>query len=205
VGAGPLSGQGAATNSASATATAEAGLPSRFDRKGEFVITDSGVEGSLIYAASALLRDDLALGAAHFTLDLLPDKSWAQVRSEVRWPRGSRSLSSHLKSRLGIEGVKMGLLHELCSPQTLADPESLAVSLKSLVVQIQKTRPLAEAISTAGGVAWSGVTPEGMLLQRPGEYCAGEMMDWEAPTGGYQLTACLASGRRAGLGILTNL
>jgi len=106
---------------------------------------------------------------------------------------------------LGIDGVKMGLLYELCSPQTLAQPEALAASLKGLAISLQKPRPVAEAISTAGGVRRSAVTPEGMLLRRPGVYCAGEMMDWEAPTGGYLLTACLASGRAAGLGILTNL
>jgi uncharacterized flavoprotein (TIGR03862 family) len=185
--------------------SAEATLPSRFERKGEFVITESGVEGSLIYAASALLRDDLTQGSAHFVLDLLPDKSLAQVLNEVRWPRGSRSLSSHLKSRLGIDGVKMGLLYELCSPQILADPEALAANLKGLVISLQKTRPVAEAISTAGGVEYASVTSQCMLLNRPGVYCAGEMMNWEAPTGGYLLTACLASGRTAGLGILANL
>jgi predicted flavoprotein YhiN len=137
-------------------------------------------------------------------LDLLPDKSLAQVQTEVLWPRGSRSLSSHLKSRLGIDGVKMGLLYELCSPQHLADPGALAASLKGLVISLQKPRPVAEAISTAGGVRYSALTPEGMLLMRPGVYCAGEMLDWEAPTGGYLLTACLASGRAAGLSILTN-
>ena len=180
-------------------------LPDRFDRKGEFVITERGVEGSLVYAASALLREDLVQGQAQFMLDLLPDKSLAQVLTEVRWPRGSRSLSSHLKSRLGIDGVKMGLLHELCSPQTLAQPEALAANLKCLEISLQKPRPIAEAISTAGGVEYASVTPQGMLVKRPGVYCAGEMMDWEAPTGGYLLTACLASGRAAGLSILTNL
>jgi uncharacterized flavoprotein (TIGR03862 family) len=180
-------------------------MPPRFERKGEFVITDGGVEGSLVYAASALLRDQLAQGPAHFTLDLLPDKTLAQVQTQVLWPRGSRSLSSHLKSRLGIDGVKMGLVHELCSPQTLADPQALAGNLKGLRIALNQPRPVAEAISTAGGVKYSAVSPEGMLLCRPGVYCAGEMMDWEAPTGGYLLTACLASGRCAGLGILTNL
>lgn len=197
---GPLSSRA----QVSMNARVEACLPCRFERKGEFVITDTGVEGSLIYAASALLRDDLAQGPAHFALDLLPDKSLAQVQTEVLWPRGSRSLSSHLKSRLGIDGVKMGLLYELCSPQHLADPGALAASLKGLVISLQKPRPLAEAISTAGGVRYSALTPEGMLLMRPGVYCAGEMLDWEAPTGGYLLTACLASGRAAGLSILTN-
>ncbi len=177
----------------------------RFDRKGEFVITDTGVEGSLIYAASACLRDDLAQGAACLMLDLLPDKSLEQVRSEVRWPRGSRSLSSHLKSRLGVDGVKMGLLHELCSPETLANPDALAASLKHLSVPLKSPRPVDEAISTAGGVALEGLSPDLMLNKRPGVYCAGEMLDWEAPTGGYLLTACLASGWRVGKGILANL
>lgn len=177
----------------------------KFERKGEFVITDTGVEGSLIYAASALLRDDLARGAARLVLDLLPDKSPQQVLAEVRWPRGSRSLSSHLKSRLGIDGVKMGLLHELCLAECLAQPEALAQCLKGLPVPLKSPRPVAEAISTAGGVAWAAMTQGGMLIQRPGVYCAGEMLDWEAPTGGYLLTACLASGWSAGQTILTNL
>ena len=177
----------------------------RFERQGEFVVTETGLEGSLIYAASALLRDDLAQGAAHLVLDLLPDKTLDQVRAEVHWPRGSRSLSSHLKSRLGIDGVKMGLLYELCSPETIAHPEALALHLKRLPVPLKSPRPVDEAISTAGGVDLMGLTPELMLTQKPGVYCAGEMLDWEAPTGGYLLTACLASGYRAGLGILTNL
>lgn len=177
----------------------------RFDRQGEFVITQTGVESSLIYAASSLLRDDLATGHAQITLDLLPDKSLQQVQTQVRWPRGSRSWSSHLKSRLGIDGVKLGLLYELCPAEAWAHPEALAAHIKGLVVVLQKTRPVAEAISTAGGVKWSSLSPQGMLLTRPGVYCAGEMIDWEAPTGGYLLTACLASGRAAGTGILTNL
>lgn len=186
-------------------ATSQASCPPRFERKGEFVITDTGIEGSLIYAASAWLRDDLARGAAHLTLDLLPDKTHDQVLAEVRWPRGSRSLSSHLKSRLGLDGVKMGLVHELCSPETLARPEALAKCLKSLVVPLKSPRPVAEAISTAGGVDEASLNADGMLVQRPGVYCAGEMLNWEAPTGGYLLTACLASGRCAGESILANL
>ena len=178
----------------------------RFVRKGEFVITKTGVEGSLVYAASAWLRDDLdALGQAHLCIDLLPDKSLEQVRSAVLWPRGSRSWSSHLKSRLGLDGVKMGLLHELCSAQTLGDPEELAASIKCLRVPLKNPRPVAEAISTAGGVALEGLTEGLMLKNRPGVYCAGEMLDWEAPTGGYLLTACLASGVQAAQGVLANL
>ena len=180
-------------------------LATKFERQGEFVITETGVEGSLIYAASAGLRDDLAQGETQFLLDLLPHLGMAQVQSAVRWPRGSRSLSSHLKSHLGLEGVKSGLLYELCSPQTLANPDALAQALKQLPIRLKNPRPVAEAISTAGGVALEGLTPNLMLSQRPGVYCAGEMLDWEAPTGGYLLTACLASGRRAGQSILSVL
>lgn len=180
--------------------------PARFERKGEFVITQSGLEGSLVYGASACLRDDLlSLGQAQLWLDLLPDKSVEQVLSAVKWPRGSRSLSSHLKSRLGLEGVKMGLLHELCEPDSLMNPEKLAEAIKKLPISLKATRPMAEAISTAGGVALEGLTAGLMLQNLPGVYCAGEMLDWEAPTGGYLLTACLASGKRAGQGVLENI
>jgi uncharacterized flavoprotein (TIGR03862 family) len=183
-----------------------AAQPPRFERKGEFVITETGLEGSLIYAASAWLRDDLAeRGQAHLLLDLLPDKTPEQVFKEVAWPRGSRSLSSHLKSRLGLDGAKMGLLFELCAPETLARPEALAAHIKALPVPLKRPRPVAEAISTAGGVALQAMGPDLMLAARPGVFCAGEMLDWEAPTGGYLLTACLASGRQAAQGVLSRL
>jgi uncharacterized flavoprotein (TIGR03862 family) len=142
--------------------------PPRFSRQGEFVVTDTGVEGSLIYAAGAHLREDLNRGAAQLVLDLLPHKSPEQVLAGVCWPRGSRSLSSHLKSRLGIDGVKMGLVHELCSAQQLADPHALALLLKNLKLHLKQARPIAEAISTAGGVALEALTPELMVLSRPG-------------------------------------
>jgi uncharacterized flavoprotein (TIGR03862 family) len=178
----------------------------RFERKGEFVITETGLEGSLVYAASAWLRDDLAeRGQARLLLDLLPDKTPEQVFKEVAWPRGSRSLSSHLKSRLGLDGAKMGLLFELCSPQALAQPDALAALIKALPVPLKSARPVAEAISTAGGVALQAMGPDLMLAARPGVFCAGEMLDWEAPTGGYLLTACLASGHRAAQGVLRGL
>ena len=183
-----------------------AAQPPRFERKGEFVITETGLEGSLVYAASAWLRDDLAeRGQAHLLLDLLPDKTPEQVLKDVAWPRGSRSLSSHLKSRLGLDGAKMGLLFELCTPEILARPEALAASIKALPVPLRRTRPVAEAISTAGGVALQALGPDLMLSARPGVFCAGEMLDWEAPTGGYLLTACLASGRQAAQGVLSRL
>ncbi len=181
-------------------------LPHRFERKGEFVLTETGLEGSLVYAASAWLRDDLAeRGHACPLLDLLPDKSPEQVLQAVAWPRGSRSLSSHLKSRLGLDGAKMGLLFELCSPQTLSQPHALAAHIKALPVALKSPRPVAEAISTAGGVALEALGPYLRLNVRPDVFCAGEMLDWEAPTGGYLLTACLASGRHAAHGVLQSL
>lgn len=177
----------------------------RFSRKGEFVITQTGLEGSLVYAASACLRDELQThGRATAWLDLLPDKTLTHVEKEVTWPRGSRSLSSHLKSRLGLDGVKMGLLYELCPSEVLHQPGALAAYIKALPVALKSPRPVAEAISTAGGVAMEAMGPDLRLQARPDVYCAGEMLDWEAPTGGYLLTACLASGAQAARGILAN-
>lgn len=178
----------------------------RFARKGEFVATESGVEGSLIYAASAWLRDEiLARGRAVFHLDLLPDWPLARVLREVSHPRGARSLSSHLKSRLHLDGIKTAILYELLTQETLHDPARLAQAIKALPVTLVATRPLDEAISSAGGVQFEALTPQLMLTALPGIFCAGEMLDWEAPTGGYLLTACLASGYCAGQGVLRYL
>ena len=177
-----------------------------FQRKGEFVATATGVEGSLIYAASSLLRDQIIrLGEATFQLDLLPDMAALRVLAEVRHPRGSRSLSSHLKSRLGIEGIKAAMLHERLDKTQMSDPDQLAVAIKALPITLAATRPIDEAISTAGGVRFEAMDQNLMLTQLPGVFCAGEMLDWEAPTGGYLLTACLASGKRAGQGVLAYL
>lgn len=178
------------------------GAPDSWQRKGECVVTATGLEGSLIYAASALLRDALTQGPAWLSIDLLPDRTLAQVQDEVARPRGSRSLSSHLKSRLGLQGVKAGLLHELLPREDWMNPQVLAQAIKALPVRLKAARPMQEAISTAGGVRREALTPGLMLRVCPGVYCAGEMLDWEAPTGGYLLTACLASGRQAAQGIL---
>jgi len=176
----------------------------KFARKGEFVATATGVEGSLIYAASSLLRDDiLARGMATFHLDLLPDMSLERVLSEVQHPRGSRSLSSHLKSRLHIDGIKAAILHELLTKEQMNDPVQLANAIKALPISLKAARPIDEAISSAGGVLFEGMTEQLMLEPLPGVFCAGEMLDWEAPTGGYLLTACLASGAGAGHGVLS--
>lgn len=174
-----------------------------FQQRGEFVITETGVEGSLIYAASAQLRDEiLANGRATLTLDLLPDRTEGQIVKSLTKPRGSRSLSSHLQSRLHLKGVKAGLLRELVPAANFADPGKLAAAIKALPMTLTAPRPLAEAISTAGGVTFAALDNMLMLHSMPGVFCAGEMLDWEAPTGGYLLTACFASGRAAGLGAL---
>jgi len=170
-------------------------------RKGEFVATATGVEGSLIYAASSLLRDEiLHRGKAVLHLDLLPDMPLERVCREVAHPRGSRSLGSHLKSRLHLDGVKSALLHELLDAAQLADPVLLGAAIKALPITLHATRPIDEAISTAGGVLFEVMNDDLMLEQLPGVFCAGEMLDWEAPTGGYLLQASFASGRKAGLG-----
>ncbi len=181
----------------------EPGRPGHWQRKGECVVTESGLEGSLVYAAAATLREQLHReGQAWLALDLMPDWPLERLQAELARPRGSRSLASHLKSRLGLHGVKAGLLHELLTPQDWQDPARLARAMRHLPVRLKAPRPVAETISTAGGVCRDALTPELMLKACPGVYCAGEMLDWEAPTGGYLLTACLASGRQAAQGIL---
>jgi uncharacterized flavoprotein (TIGR03862 family) len=178
----------------------------QFHRKGEFVATATGVEGSLIYAVSALMRDEIrARGSASFELDLLPDRTLEQVRAEVAHPRGSRSLASHLKSRLHLDGIKLALLHELLPREAMHDPLQLAVAIKALTVTVAAPRPIDEAISSAGGVRLEALDANLMLRAAPGVFCAGEMLDWEAPTGGYLLAGCFASGRAAGLGALNFL
>ena len=175
----------------------------RAARLGEFVITAQGVEGSLVYALSAGIREQInAAGVATLWLDLLPGKPQEQIEQLLRKPRGSKSLSNHLRVQLGLHGVRAGLLRELVSAEVFADPAQLANAIKCLPLRLVKTRPLDEAISSAGGVCFDAMTEQLMLKQLPGVFCAGEMLDWEAPTGGYLLTACFASGRLAGQGML---
>ena len=175
-------------------------------RQGELMLSDTGIEGSLVYALSAALRDAIAArGPVAVNLDLLPDKSPARVLAEVSHPRGSRSLSSHLQSRAGLKGAKMALLYECLAKDALNDPVRLAQAIKSLPLTLAAPRPIEEAISSAGGVRFEALDERLMLRNLPGVFCAGEMLDWEAPTGGYLLTACLASGRAAGQGALEYL
>ncbi len=169
--------------------------------QGECVVTAGGLEGSLVYAFSAALREAIARdGHATLQLDLLPARSAAQVQQAVAHPRGARSLASHLKSRLKLDGAKAALLWE-CTPRAARDdPAALAAAIKALPVTLRAPRPLDEAISSAGGVCRAALDDGLMLRARPGVFCAGEMLDWEAPTGGYLLTACFATGWFAGQG-----
>lgn len=177
-----------------------------FARKGEFVATATGIEGSLIYAASALLRDEIAeKGSATLLLDLLPDRSAEQVLAAVKHPRGARSLSSHLKSRLGLEGIKAGVLHEALSREAMHEPEQLAATIKAVPLKLVAARPIDEAISTAGGVRFDALDAQLMSKALQGVFVAGEMLDWEAPTGGYLLTASMASGAAAARGAIRRL
>lgn len=172
-------------------------------KQGECVISGHGIEGGLIYALSAPLRDEIERnGEATLHLDLLPDWSIERVIKEVSHPRGARSLSSHLQSRLGLKGIKASLLREVLGAEQMHDVALLAQTIKSLPLRLLAPRPLAEAISSAGGVPFEALDAQLMLKQLPGVFCAGEMLDWEAPTGGYLLTACFASGRAAGAGVL---
>ncbi|MBA4177815.1 MAG: aminoacetone oxidase family FAD-binding enzyme [Leptothrix sp. (in: Bacteria)] len=175
-----------------------------WQQAGECVVTAGGVEGSLVYAVSALLRERIAArGEAVFHLDLLPQRSLAWVQAELAHPRGPRSLSTHLKTRLKLDGAKAGLLWELVPKDVQADPAQFAAAIKALPIRVTAPRPVAEAISTAGGVPFEALDAALMLKALPGVFCAGEMLDWEAPTGGYLLTACFASGRVAGQGAAT--
>jgi uncharacterized flavoprotein (TIGR03862 family) len=172
-------------------------------KQGECVITEHGIEGGLIYALSAALRDEIELnGCAILNLDLLPDWTAQRVNNEVHHPRGSRSLSSHLQSRLGLKGAKANLLREVLGAQDYNDPAHLAAAIKSLPLKLIATRPLSEAISSAGGVPFEALDDNLMLQNMASVFCAGEMLDWEAPTGGYLLSACFASGRAAGQGVI---
>ena len=175
-------------------------------RKGEFVATQSGVEGSLIYAVSAQLRDAIEReGRARLLLDLLPDLPAQRVQQEVAHPRGSRSLTSHLKSRLHLSGIKLAVLREVLNDAAMHDPQQLASAIKALPLVLGAARPLDEAISSAGGVLFEALTPQLMAERLPGVFFAGEMLDWEAPTGGYLLQASMASGVVAAQGVLQRL
>ena len=170
--------------------------------RGECLITEHGLEGGAIYTLSAALRDEiLRNGQVTLYVDLLPDYTAEKVLTEVSHPRGTRSLSSHLRSRLGVHGVKAALLRECLSAETFKDAAQLAAGMKALPIVLTACRPIDEAISTAGGVQFEGLTQQLMIKNLPSVFCAGEMLDWEAPTGGYLINGVMASGKAAAVGV----
>lgn len=170
---------------------------------GEFIVTKKGLEGSLIYAFSSAIRDTIEVqGKAVIYLDLAPNFSEEQLAEKLLRPKGSRSFSNHLEKTINFRGVKRALLYEFLEKQLLDDPRRLASSIKKLPITLLAAGPLSEAISTAGGVAFEDLDENLMIKDLPGIFCAGEMLDWEAPTGGYLLTACFSTGRAAGLGVI---
>ncbi|KAA0875510.1 TIGR03862 family flavoprotein [Nitrincola tapanii] len=176
-----------------------------WQKRGELMLTESGLEGSLIYAASTPLRRGLeAQGEMPIHLDLTPDRTPDDWMARLSRPRGKRSLSKHLQN-CGLSRLQIDLLRERLRPEQLDNPTELIHTLKHYPVRILATRPIDEAISTAGGLCFSELNPQLMLKRCPGVFCAGEMLDWEAPTGGYLLTACFATGRWAAQGMLDYL
>jgi uncharacterized flavoprotein (TIGR03862 family) len=168
-------------------------------RQGEFVLSEYGIEGSLVYAIGAELREQIAArGEAGLMLDLVPGYAQAVLAERLAAPRGKHSIGDWLRRRAGLDAAKCALVFELADKATLADPLALAAQLKALPLRLRGPRPIAEAISTAGGVRLEALDAGLMLRARPGTFCAGEMLDWEAPTGGYLLTACFAGGLLAG-------
>jgi hypothetical protein len=181
----------------SVTATSEAGTT-----QGEFVISKHGIEGSLVYAHAAAMRDRLAAtGQAVLTLDLAPDRSEERLARDLAKQSAKDSLSNRLRKGAAVDGVKLAMLRERGRPDDFADPQRLARLIKALPIPLLGPRPIAEAISSAGGIAWNAIDDNYMLTALPGCFAAGEMLDWEAPTGGYLLTVCLATGRAAAKGI----
>jgi hypothetical protein len=172
-----------------------------FGCRGDFIITETGLEGGVVYTVSSCLRNLISRdGKAVLYVDLAPERDRQRLIADLAQPRGKKTVATHWARRAGIEGVKAGLLREVLSKHELADPVKVAETIKALPVTVLAPRPLEEAISTAGGVTFDTLDDRLMFRAMPGVFCAGEMLDWEAPTGGYLLTACLATGRAAGLG-----
>jgi uncharacterized flavoprotein (TIGR03862 family) len=171
--------------------------------KGEFVISQNGVEGGLIYAHSAALRDRLEReGRAEIVLDLTPDRTVARLIKDLEKQKPKDSFSTRLRKGARLDGVKAALVRECIKGANQLDPTRLAATIKALPINLVKPRPIEEAISSAGGIRLDGLDENYMLKALPRVFVAGEMLDWEAPTGGYLLNACFASGRMAAKGIV---
>jgi uncharacterized flavoprotein (TIGR03862 family) len=183
----------------SVTATSDAGMV-----QGEFVISRHGIEGSLVYAHSAALRDRLNHeGSAVLSVDLMPGRTTERLVQDLGRQDPKASFSNRLRKGAGLDGVKAALVREIEADAPRAPPDELARLIKALPIPLVRPRPIEEAISSAGGIAWRDVDNQFMLKPLPGLFAAGEMLDWEAPTGGYLLTACLATGRAAARGMDT--
>ena len=161
--------------------------------RGEIIVSRNGIEGGGIYSVSRTLRTGVPLA-----IDLRPDWTVDRVETALSKPRGKDSQTNHLRKALKLDPIKIALMREV-TPQLPQDAKALSKMVKCLSITTLEPRPTDEAISTAGGVPWNRLDAGLMLLDRPGIFCAGEMIDWEAPTGGYLITACLATGRWAGL------
>ncbi len=170
--------------------------------QGECVVSQYGIEGSLIYALAADLRETLNRdGAVTLELDLVPGRDEARLLADLGRARKGRSFGEHLRRAAGLDAAKAGLLFEVLGKDAGNDLAAVARTLKRLPLALLRPRPMAETISTAGGVRLEALDDGLMLKAQPGVFCAGEMLDWEAPTGGYLLTACYASGQRAAEGV----
>ncbi|MCM2477193.1 TIGR03862 family flavoprotein [Rhizobium sp. CG5] len=181
----------------SVTASSPAGTMS-----GEFVVTETGIEGSLVYAHAAALRDQLeSSGQAALILDFVPGRTAERLEADLSRQDSKASFANRLRKGAGLDGVKAAMLRDIMPEANRLQPDALAKRLKTLPLPVLRCRPIAEAISSAGGVAWAGVDERYMLKTAPGVFVAGEMLDWEAPTGGYLLTSCLATGKAAAIGI----
>ncbi len=169
--------------------------------RGEAMLTDYGLEGSVVYALSSALRAQiLTHGSAKLVLDLVPDQNEAQLKTGLHNARAGLSLSEKLKRVAKLSPVKLALFYENISPEIRADLDKVAQRVKALTLNFDGMCPIDEAISTAGGVDCTQLTENLMVPSIPGLFCAGEMLNWDAPTGGYLLNACFASGKCAGKG-----
>jgi uncharacterized flavoprotein (TIGR03862 family) len=174
-----------------------------FHKKGEAMLTENGIEGGLVYAASAKIRDEISKnGSTTIYLDLFPDKTISELHAKLNKPRGKLSVAQFWRRQINLEGIKAGLLREVLSIEELNSPELVAQTLKRLPLNLISPRPIDEAISSAGGICFDELNDDLMSKKLKGVFFAGEMLNWEAPTGGYLLTACFATGRAAGLGAL---
>ena len=174
--------------------------------RGEAMVTRHGLEGGVIYALSAALRDAIAKeGAARLWIDLRPGATAAQLEASIAHAPANQSVANRLRKAVHLTPLETNLLREAHGKDLPSAPAALATAIKGAPLRLTGVRPIDRAISTAGGVRFDAVDADLMLTARPGVFVAGEMLDWEAPTGGYLLQASFATGRAAALGVLSRL